>query len=54
MGVFRPNAGIKWFSEINYVMGPDFIRKLAANQPVVADRDRLGTDWLARASTPFS
>ncbi|MBI4332144.1 MAG: extracellular solute-binding protein [Chloroflexi bacterium] len=46
--VRNPMGSMQWFSQLLQVMGPDFVRKLAANSPAIVENDRQGVEWLAQ------
>ncbi|MBI4332145.1 MAG: extracellular solute-binding protein [Chloroflexi bacterium] len=51
--VANPVGRTNWFSQLLQVMGPDFMRKLATQSPIIIDNTRLGTEWLAQGRYPI-
>ncbi|MBI4330283.1 MAG: ABC transporter substrate-binding protein [Chloroflexi bacterium] len=38
---------------LHTIMGPDYLRKLAAQQPVITENQRLGFEWVAQGKYPI-
>ncbi len=47
-------AGARWFRSVSELMGMDFMRELAKQQPTIMRNDRLRFEWVARGKQPIT
>ncbi len=48
-----PGAGSDWFSKMAIALGPDYMRALAKQEPLLSRDDRLSVEWVARGKYPI-
>ena len=46
-------AGISWFSAANEMLGTEYMRKLAKQEPRIVQDQRLQVEWIARGKYPI-
>lgn len=46
-------AGVSWFSAATKLIGPEYMRKLAKQQPLISRDQRLQVEWIARGKYPI-